>query len=971
MKKFIVFILAMNISVSFGQHFDTFESESLFLRRLNEERLHDFSELQLSLMSKRFSNKSDLLYLLYGEFYALQGQYDRAKISLSKISQSSSQYPHGILKLIDITRNTEGKKDGYVKYFHAMKDKPVPIDLNDAHRNAILLYSKLLSDEGNINKALETLKYFDQLPHDESLDDRKFKLIQCQFFLNSVSNLADKGGLIHPYKNQIETTVNDLETLVWKLDNTAAKAYAELAHAYNLLGKPENAVEILKTGGDFLFKLEQAITKKNGDAARSPLKLANFYIAEAFFKLAEKSFSDSKSETAEDYYSKSITKYNDVANNYYDSTITSKAFLKVTEVKVILEDKFGKKVQFSSNQEQVIKFKAGKSKLQAKEYQTASTLLLESAATDLSWVFVPESLFYASISCYKIGRLIEAMAICQFLQDNFPKNDFTHKSMYNLAAHLWKQSGNLSKDKLLVIDPKSDAIELFSQFIRIAPQHANAPKSAMIIAEAQYELGRKQYLRLMESDSDNPSNEKVSREKMHYDFDVAARLYDFILQKYSDNAEGVKALSRLGWINMMLRKHEVSANYFLKHHNKLSTMSLEKIASKYLAAVESGKIKKFNRANDHLGELLHVFDNNAPLLKFESYQNYHKRTLDLLASNNEILAELSHEVNDKTKFFDVSINCYKIFAGRYPGDRKQTPNIMLKTAKLYLKMGDHDNGIRWFAKLGQNFPDTSEGKHSGFLLGKTYCELELWDKASFSFSKLSSNFPSMPLENLRFIAGKLFGDIDGKNLTGIDPKIVMAANEEILSRGKSKKTTKSFVKEQAVYRIGQCEMVMQNYKNAITRFNELTISNPPKNKKTLSYYYFDALLYKAACLKKTKQYQDALTTLIQLTSQLNKNTYPEKYYNGLLAAGETLLEMGDLESVKKSMPRFLNIMTFADIQNSHQRDIIEQAYFQGAVACIKIGDNIQFERIRKNYLTAFPEGKFNQEINSLTSGNIQ
>ncbi len=216
--------------------------------------------------------------------------------------------------------------------------------------------------------------------------------------------------------------------------------------------------------------------------------------------------------------------------------------------------------------------------------------------------------------------------------------------MYNLAAHLWKQSGTLNHDKQSMIDPKNDAIDLFSQFIRIAPHHKNAPKSAITVAEAEYEHGRKQYLKLKELNVSKAKSNKALLGKMHGEFRTAIRLYDLILQKYEDDAEGIKALNRLGWINLMLGNHETASNYFLKHYNRLNKISPEKIASKYLAAIELGKIKKFAKANDYLGELLHVFDNNTTLLKFESFQNYHKRTLELLASNNEILAAIPGEL---------------------------------------------------------------------------------------------------------------------------------------------------------------------------------------------------------------------------------------------------------------------------------------------------------------------------------------
>ncbi len=282
MKKFTAFMLVMNMNILFGQQFDSFEIESLFLKKLNENKLHDFSELQLSLMVERFEDKLEVINMFYGEFYALQEQFDQAKVSLSKIPRSSIHYPRAILKRIDITHDVGGKKEAYVDYFKSAPEIPVSTELVNAHRNAILTYSKLLSDEGQINKALEILKLLDQLPPDDAADDREYTLIKCRMFLNSMSAVADRGNSIRAYKKQIETTINHLETLVWKLDGTAAIAYAELAHAYNLLDRPENAVDILKTGGDFLFKVEQAMKKKGEDVTRSPLRLANFYLAEAF-----------------------------------------------------------------------------------------------------------------------------------------------------------------------------------------------------------------------------------------------------------------------------------------------------------------------------------------------------------------------------------------------------------------------------------------------------------------------------------------------------------------------------------------------------------------------------------------------------------------------------------------------------------------------------------------------------------------
>lgn len=308
---------------------------------------------------------------------------------------------------------------------------------------------------------------------------------------------------------------------------------------------------------------------------------------------------------------------------------------------------------------------------------------------------------------------------------------------------------------------------------------------------------------------------------------------------------------------------------------------------------------------------------------------------------------------------------------------EQTPANMAKLGSLYLEQKDYKSATFWLEKLSKEFAGSNEAKSGLFSLGRAYCEVGQWDKASETFKKLIPNMKDMPAANLSYIAGKLNQPPPNEKKSALSSDVVIAANLEIIRRTESPQHpdyAKLLPKrERALYRAGEAYVRAGNLEKGVEYFDRIMAEVAIYNRKAkaekrptrVSPYYYDILFRKGEAYTAAKQYGLAERSYNEILTYLSADKNPADYYEAVVKAGRVLLLEDKPKAVRKAAARFQQVIQFADASKKGVKEWLEEAYYDGARTFSLLGDTVRANKLKEEYRTHFPHGKYREKILSL------
>ena len=978
LRIFVIFAIVFyvgsaNIYYCYASYMDSWNFEEKFFNTLLEADLTDFAQNQLELMRNQFPSKTEFLIFLTGRLHFEMGEREKALNNYSKIGSNSSLYPQACLEIARASQDENVVKSAYEKFFDIVESPPIDRKMRNDYNSALSSYLAILEKEGDSRSAKEFFNSRVYLSTNKDSMSRSQKLSLARTILRGVEIQKKNGKSKKKYKNNIEEALTILEALLWEQDLFASLAYSQIAYAYLLLDKPQKAISTIEDGKEFIKSIEGILTSPAGGHGPFPLAAAYYHWAEANLFLAKEQSSSDESR-AEEFYTQCLKTYYQISRKYIESEYAPKAIEKIDHITEILESKYDRKITVPRREEQLSRLKIALSHYRNGNYDSAYSLAISSAKIDLDSEIAAKAFYLSAISARKSGLPLESTAICDLLFENFPNSKYASKAALHIASYLWKLANLKDKNqKERGTDnfTSQNSVRLFKQFLQNFPDHPKANRVALSLADTLYSSGVKAIQANEFKSNANPIPSDLSSGK---DLLNAKFFYEFLIEHHPSEKDQNQVVFKIAWIHKLLNNHEDAVNYFLRFSESEPITEKDIYAARCYAADSLVRSKRFDEAIEILTKLVkQIGPSDEPTHNSDINQIYrdglwllawtYGNKAEQIVKNNQtpiVINQIRHQ----------AIASFSTYFATFPDDPTYTPLCLAQLGLLYSNLNNYQESINHLNLLLKRFPHSSVSKKSISDLGKTYFAASSWELATNTFRLLSSELQTLSDAKISFIANGLYQDNSLNFQLALAPDLVLSANKEILRRCGLKssipnQSRKDRRRERAQYMEANCYGVMNNFDEALKLYNnyltEYGISSLPTNAK-VSPYYFRVLLKKGILLYEANQYLLALESFNELLTYISPTNFSEMYCRTLLESGKAMMESTDKKQVRKSIARFLQIITFADPTDKNGETRIEEAHLRAMEACLVLGDLKQAQIFKEEYLTSYPDGLYRTEI---------
>ena len=799
-----------------GQYLDTFEIEKKLARRLMKAQLFDFAELQLDLMAPKFKAEGVPMHILYGRLYSKQGQRTKALNCFSKVPANHLWYLNTLLEMVSVATDSRQKQKYYQQYFDQNQTTPTTRDEIENFKTACLRYADLLRRDGKPNEAENILKRLGQLPPEEKVEPSMVEFVAAQTVLAAADQMVRQGKPRSAYDGKVKQALEQLNKLAWSMTGISAKTYPEIAHAHILLGDFDAAIKILDTGLRAMRDLERHLKETTRSVAGSPLAAAFYYLGEGFARKAQAAKAGNDMADARKNFSEAIKWYFKVADEYDGAPLSSPAMANVLKVKDELEalgvpEGNFEKIFGSREKQQKNRLEGAHDLYRAEEYEKAVKLYVQVAQMNRRSRLVPEALFFGTVSYYKTGKFLEAMALADFLVESFRNAEYTRKAVYNLAIRLREKGSEMKAagNAALADAYMEDSNRVLATFVQIAPKHPKAASSAYRVAEGEFAKGnalskRKRQAARRRGASTADIN-KLIRE-MRQQYLKAAPLYQILIDNYGTSREGLEALYKLGWIYHICDDIR-AADYFIRFCEVNEKPDIKRLDAKFLAADRFMRAERINDAIENFTEFLDwcapggVYDQTVKVKKYrenaEGYLawSYDMKAAELFEDADALGMPASIPVPDQggevpaADGGDVESPLPETSSDAAPGDVETATEPDATAAQAHSSDRESSSagagqpmtaeeleerrealrnearkfkgkGLRAFEAFVNKYPASEQAPNNMAKLGSLYVQRGDYDKGSMWLGKLQQNYPaSSSAKDARFTVGRAYCEI--------------------------------------------------------------------------------------------------------------------------------------------------------------------------------------------------------------------
>jgi tetratricopeptide (TPR) repeat protein len=599
-RAVLILFPLLTISIR-ADYVDDFKTEARFARALVEKQLFDFAGSQIKLIEANFDENGDELNILKADYYAGMGQRSKAAGFLLKIKKESPNWRSACLARANIASKPADIAKGYEDYRATVtppiKDKREQKVFTDA----MFRYADVLRKLGNTERAAKIIEAIPEYVKDKNgkaeIDTRMIKLIALQTKLTAAQTKADREKPKASYASDVQAVLKPLRDLQWGAmgsDLATALAYTETAHAHILLGDADAAIEALGSGFELCTAVEKILVRNDRKSiAASPVPSCYYYLGEAYKMKGNTAREAGTAVDAQRFLLKALKQYHKVVKKKYRrSPVFDRCNNEVITIKDILIKEYGINAEalhrmFAARKGQDDLIKKGHVQYRLENFDKALPLYLDAARFKLKGRLAPDALLYAAICAYKSDRLLEAIAIADFMSERHPKSKKTHDALFNVATICRVHARKVKKtNPELGHRLTGYAAYLMGRFVKRAPDHPNAAAAAWAMAETQFSRGQELTKKKKELIKAGAPKSEVNAMilKIRAKYLRAVPLYEVLTKHYGPSQEGIKARHRLGWIYHIADDNDNAVKYFLEYCDVQRDPIGAKYESKFLAA---------------------------------------------------------------------------------------------------------------------------------------------------------------------------------------------------------------------------------------------------------------------------------------------------------------------------------------------------------------------------------------------------
>jgi len=576
------------------------------LRQLIRLEMYAYATIQVTLMERRYPERSELITIEKAKLFYAQGRRNDSDALMAQINVGSSHYIGAQLAMANLAfeKGDAARSSTYYAKFFQGRDRPLTNAAEDieSFRQAVYRYSRALQRDNRSAEAARVLELLRNAGGEAAGTERELTFMQAKTVIDGQAN-------VEPSQiNQavLRKAISDLGELQWEIDAISALSMVEQAHAHVLLQEYDKALSIIGGGTQIFGQIHEALVEA-GQAAASPRAGALFYEAKAMTGKAQQALRANKREDARENLIGAVRRFFVISQEIADSPLNGPAFVEFSKVAEMLKTEFNLTVepprgvntnmaQWRSSMEQAdAHFGQG-------NFAQAAPLYLRALQRMRNRNEAAESGFRLIICYGRGGKFLEAQVIASFLAEAHPKHENSIQAVLALGAMIY-QKGREAEAKAAQEAYYAQAIAVWENFLRMAPGHPRAAGIAFTIAENQYRLGieavrASQALR-------EPRAIEEQRALARQRFADAVPLYQRVINSYRADQNGVRSYYKLAWVYYNIDSREEAAEAFLRY-SELETLperAEDRLEAKFRAAEQLMLGRNPQKAIPHFQEL--------------------------------------------------------------------------------------------------------------------------------------------------------------------------------------------------------------------------------------------------------------------------------------------------------------------------------------------------------------------------------
>ena len=971
-----------------------------FSRKLNEEKMFDYSEMALKKAAAENPKEKEKYMAQLADTYIQSGKSAEARRVIASIPQNSPYYKEGQF-VLGKAALLAGKTDSGIvslkKYLDSFEGKvPEDSDIRQNYRAAVMCLNWAYQEKGDFRSAEAAVKYLEAAQKDK----RETQLCALILKLDSAEKL--KADNNNSWKAMAETALPALAELQWGgQDLITLTAFIQRARAFWMLGKYQESLKELACDPELFAAFDEALAKEKR-LAECPGALALFWEGRNYLSLGEKG---SDSAVKEEYFARAMKKYLRAVIKYPGFPKEAAAYSDMALAKASLE-KLGKTVALPPNLKLPEKAQAAAehttgeadSLISKGKYAEAIPKLFELRAANKDSKTGSEILQKLALCFAGNKNDLEAIAVIKFLAAK-------HGSDPDVPLAMIQTGQTLGKNKL------SGAEEsVYNIYLSCYPSHQYAYDIAGLIANEYYKKAL-DAAKEAEAASGAAKKEKIARAETA--FKIAAAHIKRVLTDFSSSPGAAKPAYELlaaaySSAGMKYEAGKIYSEYcgMLKGNpQKMAAMKLC-AADSFFSAGQDAEDKARNireqgmslppqtgrkaekpaeaekalrTAKDSYAESIKNLDEllNVWLAKGgAAAQASDPKTLKTAENALLLLALACDAAGEKKKAADI----FTSYTGKYPKSEK-IPACMARLGAIYYQMSDTEASARALEELAAKYPESEEAKNAFFNLGKNLYESKSYDKAFVVFSKIFQNNISVPVLSLRWMASEL--QLAPESYSAEGAKLALKASAELMEKFGKTELQEWIGKEQAAALLNNPEEKQKTFEllkqktwldagAAACRAGDPQaargyLDKVLENKR--SPYFFTAMFVRADACAEAGDIEKARSVWSDISLFAGSARKEAAASRAKCLLADSYMKDGNytkaaavLRPLAKQLETAETSSETSKTERGAEREWLERAVYKAFVCASKTGNSAECKTLADLYKKNFPNGVYIKEI---------
>ncbi len=644
-QRIALLTIAISVFATLGARaFDPLFYDVQLIRRLADVGMKNYALLHIERMLKKYPDRKDHIYYAKARFHYKLNERRQGEEAISRIPVSSAFYTESQLIVAEEALRKgklESAEKAYAEYFRKVQ-KPASQDAAavEAFSKAATYYAQVQIEKGDGAKAAEILGYLRNIKGPGAPDQDQLILTVAQAAYSATDVRIDRNQPID--KDLIQKQIKQLLDIQWRhagYDPITVEAFIQVARGQIYLEKYQEALQTLQTVSE-----NAALVAKNVPRSRSPLPSAFFYYARIFDETGRQLLAKGDNMGAQDKFMIAAKFYNDkLMKAFPQSPLANKALLFYGKMSETAKEQLGINLPTPSgagSSKFPVMVKEGDRYYDVDQYDKAADAYLAAIKTGRLNSQIPAIGTRLVFCLGQEKRLLEAAAIASYLGDVFPNAEQTPLALLQVGQLLFQRAQGLpeGEDK---DNQQADAMQIWAQFVRTAPQHPKAPDIAFFLAEMKYAEAEK--LAAKSRDLKDVREKERIKEEARKKFLETIPKYETMLKLFPATPQAVRALYKLGWVYYNAGENQKAADYFLNYVKRETNPARgkDRLLAKFYAAEQLMFSDSPRDAVPHFLELISWFedDSSEPDTNIEGAERIKENAANYIGWSYDLAAE--------------------------------------------------------------------------------------------------------------------------------------------------------------------------------------------------------------------------------------------------------------------------------------------------------------------------------------------